>query len=264
MPQRGPFAYSNLSWPQRFASLSASSILWYKRERETKDVIFRYGGFPNVPIIGTRGCINCNPTLLKRQLGYAMLSLPEDRDLVPFIVNNVGPLNSAMKIVKRAWTCIVIIYQEWGKKKILAKEPYFMWVKEQALFVKMPFLFDPSSFPLMPEPEPILQEDMDKITNKIRKLKLENTQLRVELSRAKQHNTVLEDKGKQVSEEFEVSKKRLREVEGKRVRVGSSLQGASFELDFRNNKLDQSYRTIKDLEKPVERYNTMKKEAREG
>lgn len=34
MPQRGPFAYSNLSWPQKFTSFSASSILWYKREWE--------------------------------------------------------------------------------------------------------------------------------------------------------------------------------------------------------------------------------------
>lgn len=72
MPQRGPFASSNLSWTKRFTSLSSSSILWYKREWETKDVTSRYGGFPNVPPIGTRGCINYNPMLLKRQLGYAM------------------------------------------------------------------------------------------------------------------------------------------------------------------------------------------------
>lgn len=51
MPQRGPFSYSSLSWPQRFASLFASSIMWYKREWETKDVISRCGGFPNVPSV---------------------------------------------------------------------------------------------------------------------------------------------------------------------------------------------------------------------
>lgn len=123
MSQRGPFSYNNISWPQRFSSLSASSILWYKREWETKDAIFRCGGFPNVPLIGTCGYINYNLMLLKRQLGYVMFSPPEDRVLVPFIVNNVDPLNSAVKIVKRAWTSIFKIDQEWGKNNILSKEP---------------------------------------------------------------------------------------------------------------------------------------------
>lgn len=52
----------------------------------------------------------------------------------------------------------------------------------------------------------------------------------------------------------------LRKVEGQRVWVGGALQGANFELDFHNNKLDQAYQTIKDLERIVERSNTMKKE----
>lgn len=57
-----------------------------------------------------------------------------------------------------------------------------MWVKERALFVNMYFLLDPSPFPLMPEPDPILQEDVDKHTDKIQELELDNTQLRVQLS----------------------------------------------------------------------------------
>lgn len=104
-----------------------------------------------------------------------MLSPPEDRDLVPFIVNTMNPLNSTMKRVKIAWTNIFRIDQEWGKKNILANEPYFVWLRERAIFVEMHFLYDPSLFPLMPEPEPILQEDIDKLTDKIRELELENT-----------------------------------------------------------------------------------------
>lgn len=69
--------------------------------------------------------------------------------------------------------------------------------------------------------------------------------------------------GKQVIEELEVNKKRLREVEGKRVWVSGVIQGANSELGFRNNKLDQAYCTIKDLEKTVERSHTLKKEVRE-
>lgn len=93
VPLRGPFSQSNLSWPQKFAPFSTSSILWYKREWEIKDVIVIYGGFSNVPLIGTQGCINYNPILLKRQLGYAMLSPPEEKDFIPFFVNTMDPLN---------------------------------------------------------------------------------------------------------------------------------------------------------------------------
>jgi hypothetical protein len=238
MPQHGPFTQSNLTWPRKFASLSTNSILWHKREWDTKDVITRYGEFSNVPLIGTQGCINYNPAILKRQLGYAMTSPPEERDFIPFVINTVDPLDSNVKRVRKAWTSIVRISHEWGKKNILAKEPYYVWVKERARVVKMPFLFDPSSFPLMPEPEPILQEDMDKLTSQIKELELENTQLRVELNRAKERKHVLEDKGKQVREKFEDSKKRLRLAEGQRVWVGGALQGANSELDFRNEELD--------------------------
>lgn len=61
----------------------------------------------------------------------------------------------------------------------------------------------------MPESEPILQEDVDMLTDKIWEFELENTQLRVQLGHTKKWNEVLEDKGKQVKEKFEVNKKRL-------------------------------------------------------
>lgn len=92
----------------------------------------------------------------------------------------------------------------------------------------MLFLFYFSS--LGPEPEPILQEDMGKITNQILELELENAQLRVQLGHTKEHNYALEEKGKQVCEEFTTNKKRMREVEGQRIWVGGSLIGATYEL----------------------------------
>ena len=119
----------------------------------------------------------------------------------------MDPLDSNVKRVRKAWTSIVRIDHEWGKKNILAKEPYYVWVNERARVVKMLFLFDPSSFSLMPEPEPILQEDMDKLTNQFKELELENTQLRVQLNRVEERNHVLEDKGKQVCENFEDRKR---------------------------------------------------------
>lgn len=198
--------------------------------------------------------------LLKRQSGHAMVSPPEDKDLMPFIINDMDSLNQTVRRVRRVWTRIIRIDQEQGKKNVVVKEPFILWVKEQAQIVNISFFFEPSS--RIPEPKPILQEDVDKLTNKIKELELENPQLRVQLNYTKQRNKDLEDKGEKVKEEFERNKKRLREVRGKRGWVGGALLGANFEINFRNNKLDQSWRTVKDLEKTIELSNAMKKASR--
>lgn len=100
-----------------------------------------------------------------------MTNTPEERDFISFVINTVDPLDSNVKRVRKYWTSIIRFDQEWGKKNILAKEPYYVW-KERVRVVKMSLLFDPSSFLLMPGPEPILQEDMDKITNQIKEPEL--------------------------------------------------------------------------------------------
>lgn len=56
-----------------------------------------------------------------------MISPLKDKNLVPFIINDVDPLNPAVREVRRAWKKIVRIGQEWGKKNVIAKEPYVQW-----------------------------------------------------------------------------------------------------------------------------------------
>lgn len=92
---------------------------------------------------------------------------------------------------------------------------------------------------------------MDKHTDKIREIELENTQQRVQLGRTKECKYALEDMGKQVCEEFAVNKKRPRGVAGQRIWAGGALLWANSNLDARNNKVEKVYRTIKDLEKTV-------------
>ena len=75
-----------LKYPQRLASLTASSIRWYIREWETPYIIFRCGEFPNVPLLGTKGCINYNPMLSWMQYIYFMDGLPEAKDFQPFVL----------------------------------------------------------------------------------------------------------------------------------------------------------------------------------
>jgi hypothetical protein len=43
----------------------------------------------------------------------------------------------------------------------------------------LPFIFNASVFPKIPEPKPILPKDMEKLTAKVKELELENTELRI-------------------------------------------------------------------------------------
>ena len=44
---------------------------------EVRSIITRCRNFPNVPLIGTKWCINYNHVLAYRQLGYAMDGPPK-------------------------------------------------------------------------------------------------------------------------------------------------------------------------------------------
>ena len=70
-----------------------------------RDSVQQAFSFEN-PIQTPISCVFHTFMLLKRQLGYAMMSPPKDREFVPFIINTINPLNLAVKRVKRAWTSI--------------------------------------------------------------------------------------------------------------------------------------------------------------
>ncbi|KAL5137764.1 hypothetical protein HKD37_10G028085 [Glycine soja] len=92
-------------WDQHLAGIGGSAINWFPRWKEGKEgVLFSCGDYPNVPLIGTRGCINYNPTLAIRQLGYPMRGAPTEESLSPFLVRDLGA--QGLKVIQRihkAW-----------------------------------------------------------------------------------------------------------------------------------------------------------------
>ena len=65
-------------WPQKLRSLTANSILWYARKLDIGYITISCEDFPNVLLIGSRGCINYNPALALQQLGYPLQDRPLD------------------------------------------------------------------------------------------------------------------------------------------------------------------------------------------
>ncbi|XP_050897460.1 uncharacterized protein LOC127104314 [Lathyrus oleraceus] len=81
---------TDVSWPQRLGSLRFEDLSWYSKEYINKDIIFSCGDFPNIPLIGTQGCVNANPVLSLRKLGYPMEGPPEARSLEAFLLLDFG------------------------------------------------------------------------------------------------------------------------------------------------------------------------------
>ena len=74
------------NWEELLAGMTGVSISWFPRWKEGRaEVLCSCEGFPNVPLIGTRGCINYNPMLAIRQLGYPMRGAPSEETITPFI-----------------------------------------------------------------------------------------------------------------------------------------------------------------------------------
>ncbi|KAH1256940.1 hypothetical protein GmHk_03G007006 [Glycine max] len=91
-----------VDWDQHFAGIGGSAINWFPHWKEGKEgVLFSCGDYPNVPLIGTRGCINYNPALAIRQLGYPMRGAPTEESVSPFLVRDLGAQDwlSKLKVI---------------------------------------------------------------------------------------------------------------------------------------------------------------------
>jgi len=78
-----------VDWDQHLAGIGGRIINWFPRWKEGKEgVLFSCGDYPNIPLIGMRGCINYNPALAIRQLGYPMRGAPTKESLSLFLVKD--------------------------------------------------------------------------------------------------------------------------------------------------------------------------------
>lgn len=62
-------------------SLYSNDIPWYRYKLKVEEIIVSCSSFPNVPLIGSKGCINYNPMLAPRQSIYLIRGKPGDKEL---------------------------------------------------------------------------------------------------------------------------------------------------------------------------------------
>ncbi|KAH1247031.1 hypothetical protein HKD37_06G016762 [Glycine soja] len=80
---------------QLLASMVGASVNWFPRWKEGRvRVLSSCEGFSNVPLMGTRGCINYNPILAIRQLGYPMRGASSEESITLFIARGFSDPNA--------------------------------------------------------------------------------------------------------------------------------------------------------------------------
>ncbi|KAI5429806.1 hypothetical protein KIW84_034405 [Lathyrus oleraceus] len=116
------------------------AIRWQSYRMDVRDVIMSCGEFRNVPLVGTRGCINYNPVLSLRQLGFIMNRRPLVAEIAEsvYFEKRIDPVR--LEQIGRAWKSVgVRDGSVLGKKFAIAMPDYTDWVKKRVETLLLPY-----------------------------------------------------------------------------------------------------------------------------
>ena len=139
-------------------SLTSYDIRWQAYRLNVRNVIMSCGEFRNVPLIGTKGCINYNPVLSLRQLGFVMNGRPLDVEIAESVYFEKRSDPARLEQVGRAWKTIgVKDGAVLGKKFAVVMPDYIDWVKKRVETLLLPY---DRMEPLQEQPPLILSENV--------------------------------------------------------------------------------------------------------
>ncbi|KAL5165761.1 hypothetical protein HKD37_18G050836 [Glycine soja] len=229
-----------IDWDQLLAGIGGRTISWFPRWKEGKEgVLFSCGRYPNVPLVGTRGCINYNTALAIRQLGYPMRGAPTEESMSPFLVRDFGAQNSkTIQRIHKAWETplrkdqelrgihngIIGGYHEWLKVHIRGLD----WLAKLKVVSE-------ESFEAPEEDEEVqaLKSELGKAKLAKEKFKLAATHVRKECAGLREENAI-------TARALEQETKRARKEEYGRNKFRGALWGSNSELKLRREERDQS------------------------
>ncbi|KAI5389103.1 hypothetical protein KIW84_074670 [Lathyrus oleraceus] len=253
LPVSGPFvdAQSTHKWTQRVMSLTSYDIRWQSYRMDVRNVIMSCGGFRNVPLVGTKGCINYNPVLSLRQLGFVMKGRPLEAEVAESVYFEKQSDPVRLEQIGRAWKSIgVKDGSVLGKKFAVAMPDYTDWVKKRVETLLLPY---DRMEPLQEQPPLILADSVP--AEHYKQALMENRRLRekeqdthMELYKAKADKLHLAHQLREVQGE---DASRLRSKKRSYEEMESMLDAEHRER-LRLQRVEASYRKkIRDLEKQL-------------
>ncbi|KAI5395946.1 hypothetical protein KIW84_062227 [Lathyrus oleraceus] len=232
-------------------SLTSYDIRWQAYRVNVHSVIMSCGEFHNVPLIGTKGCINYNPVLSLRQLGFVMNGRPLDAEIAESVYFEKRSDPARLEQVGRAWKTIGVKGGAvLGKKFAVAMPNYIDWVRNRVETLLLPY---DRTKPLQEKPPLILSENVPAehykqalMENRRLKEKEQDTQMELYKAKADKLNLAHQLKGMQGEDASRLkSKKRsYEEIE--------TLLNEEHRECLRLQKAEANYqKKIRDLEKQL-------------
>ncbi|XP_058722458.1 uncharacterized protein LOC131594367 [Vicia villosa] len=216
-------AKTRSAWAQILDDLNEDSVLWYPQEQRVEEVIYRCGQFPNVPLIGTKGCINYNPSLALRQLGYPIVDKPADLLLKDFVLHDMGKEDAEMlRSINRAWKKIHRKGQELRRTSYGVKGTYSQWVKDRVKEIKLPWVRRPEVVEETPVQSVNINEEVSplKAEEEIKNLQEELKRVREAYEAAQSENEI----------SLERANKRAKVEEECQIKIQHNLQASNEQL----------------------------------
>lgn len=143
----------------------------YPKKINTRNIIISCGSFPNVPLIGSKGCINYNHVLDLRQLGHHIWKRSKEDEIEDFILHEgEASYIELLRKVTRAWEKVHVKDNKPKRKDTSSKESYTPRIKERARLLKMPFVIDPPYIPYMYNPITMSTKEVDRLKATIARL----------------------------------------------------------------------------------------------
>ena len=175
---------SGKEWALYVAGLNQKKIIWQPSWQQRSKITFSCAGFPNVPLIGVRGCINYNPVLAQRQFGYPIRGAPTAAALVVLVCYyRDGFVTKTLHRIRNAWKDLFYAERDTRLWSVNKGVPYQQWLADRVRKVKLPY----HSIPQKPLGESVPEEPaFDMRSEEIQKLKEETEWL-------KRKNDVLKD-----------------------------------------------------------------------
>ncbi len=126
-------------WKEEFFKVEANKFIWACPWYHPKSTILSCGSFPNVPLMGPRGCVAYTPAVVLRQLKWTQVKPREEQfGGLSFQYDEEDTVKQQTE-VRDAWKSIQKMGEkELGKPKVIASTEYKEWRMERGTQAYVP------------------------------------------------------------------------------------------------------------------------------
>jgi len=196
-------------------------------------------GFPNVPLMGMRVCINYNPMLAIRQLGYPMRGASSEEIIVPFVARGFIEANAKiLQRVRKAWSTVERKDKELRGSSNGIIGGYQKWLKSRMQGITWLPKLKGLSRKQAEVPEE--NEEVQALKAKLKKTRVVKEKLKTAVTRVRKECDELREVNMTIVEALERETKRARKEEWSENKFRGALWGSSNKLKLRKAKREES------------------------